>query len=260
MWRFEQILERGTLLEELDAASAVFSLAAVVRIRSDSGKGMKMDDFFETPANKKIIAISSIAVFMGFFFAVTPSLAQNCTGATQEGWDSGDLNLWGGFAFTDVSAPLAGGNPGGFLEAEKSSFGMVSVGNESPPWSGDWVAGEIRKISIDINLPGGTGATILNFRIRRDAVSNGCYYSSFGSLANDGLWHTFSAPVSPTWSDAQANAAGWTTPDTTTYYSFIETLTVMSVLTFSVSNVPADNPIGFDNASISCGLFADGFE
>jgi hypothetical protein len=34
----------------------------------------------------------------------------------------------------------------------------------------------------------------------------------------------------------------------------------MGALTFSIYNVPADNPIGFDNASISCGLFADGFE
>jgi len=235
-------------------------LGSVVRIRPDSAKGIKMDTFSAAPLKIRFAAISSFTFVMSFLFAGTPALAQTCPGATQEGWDSGDLNLWIGFAFTDVSAPLAGGNPGGFLEAEKSSFGMVSVGNQSPPWSGDWVAGEIRKISIDINLPGGTGATLLNFRIRRDAVSNGWYYSSFGSLANDGQWHTFTAPVSPTWSDAQANAAGWTTPDTTNYYTFIETLTVMSALTFSVSNVPADNPIGFDNANISCGLFADGFE
>ena len=126
------------------------------------------------------------------------------------------------------------------------------------------MAGEIRKISIDVYIPVGTGATSLNFRVRRGAVSNGWYYSSFGSLANDGQWHTFTAPISPTWSDAQANAAGWTTPDTIgdppNYYTFIETLSVMGALTFPIWNVPADNPIGFDNASISCGLFADGFE
>ena len=44
------------------------------------------------------------------------------------------------------------------------------------------------------------------------------------------------------------------------YYTFIETLTVMGALTFSINTVPADNPIGFDSANISCGLFADGFE
>ena len=80
---------------------------------------------------------------------------------------------------------------------------------------------------------------------------------------DDGQWRTFSAPISPTWSDAQAIAAGWWTPDTIgspNYYTFVETLSVMDALTFSVSTVPADHPIGFDNASISCGLFADGFE
>ncbi len=238
-------------------------LGSMVWIRPDPAKGMKMDNFFAAPLKKRFAAVSSIAVFMLFFIAVTPSFAQNCPGATNEGWDSGDLNLWIGFVSTDVSAPLTGGNPGGHLEAEKTSAGMVAVGNQSPPWSGDWVAGEIRKISVDINLPGGTGATSLNFRVRRGASSNGWYYSSFGSLANDGQWHAFTAPISPTWSDAQANAAGWSTPDTIgnpNYYSFIETLTVMSALTFSVWSVPADNPIGFDNANISCGLFADDFE
>jgi hypothetical protein len=221
---------------------------------------MEMATSFEAPSNNTYTAIFCIAVIAAFFLAGTPAFAQTCPGATQEGWDGGDTNLWIGFVGTIVSTPLTGGNPDGYLEAEKTTFGQVTVGTESPPWTGDWVVGEIRKISIDINLPGGTGATLLNFRIRRDAFSNGWYYENFGSLANDGQWHTFTAPVSPTWSDAQANAAGWTTPDTTNYYSFIETLTVMSALTFSVSNVPADNPIGFDNADISCGLFADGFD
>ena len=34
----------------------------------------------------------------------------------------------------------------------------------------------------------------------------------------------------------------------------------MGALTFSINTVPADNPIGFDSANISCGLFADDFE
>ncbi len=84
-----------------------------------------------------------------------------------------------------------------------------------------------------------------------------------GAWPTDDQWHTFTAPISPTWSDAQANSAGWTTYDPIgdeDYVSFVGTLTVMDALTFSISTVPADNPIGFDNASISCGLFADGFD
>jgi hypothetical protein len=224
---------------------------------------MKMVTYFETPLNKRFAAVIFANVFLSVFFAVHPGFAQNCPGATDEGWDSGDTNLWIGFVSTLVSAPLTGGNPGGYLEGERTTAGQVVVGNQSPPWSGDWVAGEIREMSIDVNVPGGTGSTSLNFRIRRGASSNGWYYSSFASLTDDGQWYTFTAPISPTWSDTQANTAGWWTPDTIgspNYYTFIETLSVMDALTFSVSTVPADNPIGFDNASISCGLFADGFE
>lgn len=224
---------------------------------------MKMDNLSEAPPKKSIVAVSSLTVFVAIFFAVTPGFAQDCPGATDEGWDGGDTNLWIGYVSTNVSVSLTGGNPGGYLEAEKTTFGMVTVGNQSPPWSGDWVAGEIRLISIDVFLPSGTGTPSMNFRIRRDVFSNGWYYEGFGSLADDDQWHTFTAPISPTWSDAQANAAGWSTPDPLSdpdYFSFIETLTVVDTLTFSIFNVPADNPIGFDNASISCGLFADGFE
>jgi len=254
---------KGYITKRLRYCVDWFLLVSVVRIPADSGKGMQMDNFFETPLNKRIAAVSAITVFMVFFIAATPSFAQTCPGATQEGWDGGDTNLWIGFVGTIVSTPLTGGNPGGYLEAEKTTLGQVTVGNESPPWTGDWVAGEIRKISIDVYIPGGTGTTSMNFRVRRSASSNGWYYDSFGSLADDGLWHTFAAPISPTWSDAQAIAAGWSTPDIVgnpNYYTFIETLTVMSALTFSINTVPADNPIGFDNADISCGLFADGFE
>ena len=222
-----------------------------------------MDSKIEGSLKTRFAAVSFLTVFVSFFVVVTPGIAQYCPGATDEGWDSGDLNLWIGFFSTNVSSPLTGGNPSGYLEGEKTSAGPVIVGNQSPPWSGDWVAGEIRKISMDINIPGGTGTTSLNFRIRRGASSNGWYYDSFESLTDDGQWRTFSAPISPTWSDAQAIAAGWWTPDTIgspNYYTFVETLSVMDALTFSVSTVPADHPIGFDNASISCGLFADGFE
>jgi len=222
-----------------------------------------MGTFFDASENTNIITVSCVTVFMAFLVGVTPSFAQVCPGAAQEGWDSGDTNLWGGYVSTNVSVSLTGGNPGGYLAAERTTLGSVTVGNESPPWKGDWVAGEIRKISIDVFFPSGTGTPSMNFRIRKGAKSNGWYYEGFGNLASDGQWHTFTAPISPTWSDAQANSAGWTTYDPISdedYVSFVGTLTVMDALTFSIYNVPADNPIGFDNASISCGLFADGFE
>ena len=201
---------------------------------------------------------SLVVVIAVLFFAVAPSAAQDCPGATQEGWDGGDVNLWHGLGGTVVSAPTTGGNPGGYLEAEKDS-NFVWIANGSPPWSGDWVAGEIREILIDVNVLGGDGITGPDFRIRKGAASNGWYYVNTGVIANDGQWHSFTAPISPDWSDAQAVAAGWVTYDNP-IIPFSETLTTMGTLSFIVNNVQADHPVGFDNAEISCGIFADGFE
>jgi hypothetical protein len=205
-------------------------------------------------------ASSFVVVIAVLFFAVAPSAAQDCPGATQEGWDGGDLNLWIGLAFTVVSAPTTGGNPGGYLEGERATTAWVSFGNQSPPWSGDWVAGEIREILIDVNVLGGDSITGPDFRIRKDGMSNGWYYFNAGVITNDGQWHSFAAPISPDWSDAQAVAAGWTSGDASPPWSFSETLASMGTLSFIVNNVQADHPVGFDNVEISCGIFADGFE
>ena len=80
---------------------------------------MKMDTLFEALLKTRFAAVSSLTVFVALFLAVIPGFAQDCPGATDEGWDSGDTNLWIGFVSTNVSAPLTGGNPGGYLEGEK---------------------------------------------------------------------------------------------------------------------------------------------
>lgn len=204
-------------------------------------------------------APSLVVVIAVLLIAVAPSAAQDCPGATQEGWDGGDLNLWHGLAGTVVLAPTTGGNPSGYLEADSVTAGLVSFGNQNPPWSGDWVAGEIREILIDVNVLGGDGITGPSFRIRKGPASNGWYYFNSGVITNDGQWHSFTAPISPDWSDAQAVAAGWLTYDDP-IIPFSETLAAMGILSFLVSSVPANHPVGFDNAEISCGIFADGFE
>jgi len=204
-------------------------------------------------------ALCLVIVIAVLFIGAAPSAAQDCPGATQEGWDSGDLNLWHGLVGTVVSAPTTGGNPGGYLEAEKDS-NYLWFANASPPWSGDWVAGEIREILIDINVLGGDGITGPSIQIRKDAGSNGWWFYYTGVITNDGQWHSFSAPISPDWSNAQAIAAGWTPGDGSPPWTFSETLATMGTLSILVNNVPASHPVGFDNAEISCGIFADGFE
>ena len=172
-------------------------------VRSHLKRGIRV---FKDPSLVVVIAV--------LFVAVAPSAAQDCPGATQEGWDSGDVNLWHGLAGTGVLAPTTGGTPGGYLEAKKDS-NFVWIANGSPPWSGDWVAGEIREILIDVNVLGGDGITGPSFQIRKDPASNGWWFNNSGVIANDGQWHSFTAPISPDWSDAQAAAAGWAPADAT---------------------------------------------
>jgi hypothetical protein len=237
--------------------------ATAVNIRLPYGKRKKMSSIVVRSYLKRGIGVfkdpSLVVVIAILFIAVAPSAAQECPGATQEGWDGGDLNLWHGLAGTVVSAPITGGNPGGYLEAEKDAD-FLWFANGNPPWSGDWVAGEIRQILIEVNVLGGDGITGPSFQIRKDPMSNGWWFDNTGVIANDGQWHSFTAPISPDWSDAQAEAAGWAPADGIPPWSFSETLASVGTLSIMVSSVPPNHPVGFDNVEISCRIFADGFE
>jgi hypothetical protein len=60
------------------------------------------------------------AYVFGAMTSTALSFAQDCPGTNQERWDSGDPNLWIGFVGTSTTVPLSGGNPGGYLEGEKT--------------------------------------------------------------------------------------------------------------------------------------------
>ena len=184
--------------------------------------------------------------------------AEDCAGSANEGWDAGSANGWIGATGTTITVMNSGGNPDGYLKGEKS--GPVMIQTETPPFTGNYVTGGIREISVDIQLFSGDNVSGPLFRIRQDAYSNGWYYDFSGTLTIDGQWHHYVAPVNPYWDDQQAQDAGWIPMDNPVVVSFADTLAGVGYLIFWVDAINTPEVAGFDNATIACPLFFDGFE
>jgi len=185
--------------------------------------------------------------------------AFDCPGEASEGWeDASDVNGWNGLVGTTILVHLDGGNPGGYLQTENDV--RVMIASNSPPFSGDYTAGGISEISVDVQLISGVDVTYPSLRLRRDYSSNGWIFQFDETLTPDGLWHHFSVPVNSTWTDQQAQDAGWQPMDTPIVVSFFETMSNLTELLISVNGVAIGDVVGFDNVTLSCPLFADGFE
>ena len=185
--------------------------------------------------------------------------AFECPGAASEGWgNAGDLNGWNGLAGTTIVVNLANGNPGGYLRSE--NVGAVMIASNSPPFSGDYTAGGIRGISVEIQLISGVDVIYPLIRLRRDYSSNGWSFSFAETLTPDGLWHNYTVPVNPAWTDQQAQDAGWNAMDDPIVVSFAETMSNITELIIAVNGAASDDVVGFDNVTLTCSLFADDFE
>jgi len=185
--------------------------------------------------------------------------AFDCPGEASEGWENaGDVNGWNGLTGTTILVNLAGGNPGGYLRGE--NVGSVMIASNTPPFSGDYTAGGIREISFDVQLISGVDVTYPLVRLRRSYSTNGWSFSFDETLTPDSLWHHFSVPVNPAWTDQQAQDAGWHSLDDPIVVSFFETMSNLTELIISVGGAANGDVVGFDNVSLSCPLFADGFE
>ena len=138
--------------------------------------------------------------------------AQSASAVTiyAQGWNTpGDTQGWTPDVLNGVvSVPAAGGNPGGYLDlAEGPTFDIVGGVGNFPPIIGNYAAAGIFSVSFDINLFSGT-FTLEAFRVRyKDATFNGWYHPV--TYVAGGGWEHFVITFDPTWSDAQAIAAGW---------------------------------------------------
>jgi len=131
-----------------------------------------------------------------------------------QGWDTpGDLDGWlAETLFAQVSVVNEGGNPNGYLRTYSSpGYGTIGTG----VWWGygsklprDYVAARVTRVSFDVRQFSGT-FTAIWFRVRKDSSENG-WHQEVATAIPSGSWLTFTIDFDPTWSDAEARAAGWT--------------------------------------------------
>ncbi|MBL4850051.1 MAG: fibronectin type III domain-containing protein, partial [Planctomycetes bacterium] len=137
---------------------------------------------------------------------------------TTDAWDSGVLNGWvGNTAWTTVTAPGTGGNPAGYLRAVGTN-GWSGAFNLGSAYTGDLATIGVRRANIDVKCFTGTfSAAYLRVRYR-DSTFNGWRYLLTGSPLV-GTWQSFQVNFDPSWSDAEAIAAGWTQEATSPSFS-----------------------------------------
>jgi hypothetical protein len=202
-------------------------------------------------------AVLTIAVVAAIGAGNAPVLAQEpCPPYAIEEWDGGDPNGWEGSAGSVLTVPLSGGHPGGYLQADNDL--LVGAQTSDPPWIGDWAVPGIARITVDLIFPtADLNAPFL--RLRRDGVTNGWYFSLGSIGSNDGQWHHYEAPVSPWWTDQEAEAAGWS-EGAGTHVSFADTLASVAIIQVSASSPGGSHLMGIDNFTLTPCLFSDGFE
>jgi hypothetical protein len=184
-------------------------------------------------------------------------LAQEpCPPYAIEEWDGGDPNGWVGSAGSAVTVPLTGGHPGGYLQAENDL--LVAAQTSAAPWAGDWVVPGIARITFDLIFPT-ADLTAPHVRLRRDGGTNGWYFSLGAIGINDGQWHHHEVPVNPSWTDQEAEAAGWSEA-AGVHVSFAETLTGVGIVQVGASSLGGIQVLGIDNFTLTPCLFSDGFE
>jgi hypothetical protein len=151
----------------------------------------------------------------------------HAAGAYSETWDiEGDLAGWGPNTIdSTVINPGEGGNGEGYLLSRRGGDFPIGALTELDAATGSFAGAPVWTASVDLNeLQGDAGPVFLRFRYR-DATFNGWRFQLTDSLATN-AWASFSVIFDPTWTDAQAMAAGWETdlPDGFASVSWAETM------------------------------------
>lgn len=138
--------------------------------------------------------------------------AARAAGNYYEGWDVPD-DLAGWVANTvDASVVVvnAGGNPGGYIRSSRNMGGTFPIGvtTELAQTSGDYAGAGVFEVSFDVMFEQGT-FTAAAFRARYQTSTNNGWYFPFTADFTPGVWRSYVITFDPTWSDAQAMAAGW---------------------------------------------------
>jgi hypothetical protein len=141
---------------------------------------------------------------------ITPASAAPISGYF-EGWDvSGDLAGWGpNTTITTTTVVDAGGNPNGYLLSSGDQTGFhptfdIGAATALPQVTGNYL-GSLWQISFDVSFISGLFDQAW---LRLRDASNGWIYPLGVDLTSTN-WQSFSVTFDPSWSDAEALAAGW---------------------------------------------------
>jgi len=104
----------------------------------------------------------------------------------------------------------AGGNPGGYLRSTRDPGGTFPIGTttEIPEASDDYAAAGVFEVSFDVLFETGTFTSAV-FRARFSGPTFNGWYIPFTNDFTPGVWKSYVIAFDPTWSDAEALAAGW---------------------------------------------------
>jgi hypothetical protein len=157
----------------------------------------------------KRLSILLVPLLMILAAAAPPVQA---AGNYYEGWDVPD-DLAGWIANTvDASVVVvnAGGNPGGYIRSSRNPGGLFPIGatTELPQASGDYAAAGVFEVSFDVMFEQGTFTDAV-FRARYQGPANNGWYFPFTADFTPGVWGSYVITFDPTWTDAEAVAAGW---------------------------------------------------
>jgi hypothetical protein len=159
--------------------------------------------------NKKLLSGSLL-------IAIILLMAANALGASinyTETWDNNSLAQWmPNTIASNVAVDVTGGNPDGLLRTwgtlSNDSFD-IGAETQCEVFTGDYAAAGVTGIAVDVNFVSGSfDAAWLRLRFM-DASHNGWVYPLTAVFGN--VWQTYSVNFDPTWTDVQAQAAGWMT-------------------------------------------------
>lgn len=184
---------------------------------------------------------------------------------TLETFDADKAGFEANTTSSTVVFDATGGNPGGHLLVRKDlSPPVFDVGalTARADFTGDYAAAGIRQISVDLNFLTDTISDAW-VRVRSNSTSNGWLFPLTDTFPlND--WNSYSVNFDPTWTDAQASAAGWLTdkdvePIALASPPFADVMKSVGTLEIRLAGPAQSTLVGIDNVGIavpepSCGL------
>lgn len=149
----------------------------------------------------------------GLIFGIIVTMCVPTFSATshKEEWDSSDMAGWtGNTRWTIVEVKDTGGNPGGYLLTKNGEIPYYAGANtRKAEFTGSYGTASEARISVDLNVMDDIGLRVIYLRFRyKDSRYNGWKYV-ITNAPETNQWITHTVSFSPTWSDSEAESAGW---------------------------------------------------